>query len=243
MKLWLASYPRSGNTFLRSILSQSFGIGSSSVYAQENAGLEGCDWLATSVGYLARVTDSDPDKWVAIKTHDLPADTLPAIYVVRDGRAAITSYFHFLNTYERELESNENLLKSYLRSLRRNWAPGLRMKSLIRGQEWPGSWSEHYRAWSPETRPNTLLLRYEDVLASPDETCTRIAKFLGIAQIKPFEQNFRELQSRNPTFFRAADNRSSIAELANHRALFDDLHGELMEELGYSSASWIADAA
>ena len=40
-----------------------------------------------------------PETYV-IKTHEPPATNDPAIYIVRDGRSVIVSYFHYLNTVE-----------------------------------------------------------------------------------------------------------------------------------------------
>ncbi len=79
-----------------------------------------------------------------------------------------------------------------------------------------------------------MLLKYEDMVEDIDGSCRRIAKFLGICQTARFDQNFGQLRSREPTFFRSADNGRNIEELAQHMALFERLHGKLMRELGYS---------
>ena len=244
MRLWLASYPRSGNTFLRSVLNQSFDIKSTSVYPAENANIEGSDWFADCVGYagsLDNVAELNlKEKWVGVKTHDLPPDDGPAIYVVRDGRAAVVSYLHYLNAFERPpppATHGGGQLMSRLRDLQRTYGSRRLMSSIIRGSQWPGSWSAHFEAWSPQTRPNTLLLRYEEMLSDPDSVCGKISVFLGVPQLATFKQNFSQLHSRDPNFFRAANNERSIAELAPHMALFERLHGGLMRELNYVPAA------
>lgn len=76
--IWLASWPRSGNTLLRIILYNCFGIQSSCLYKND---LD-CEFTSASSVY--------------VKTHDKPQDDRPAIYVVRDGREACVSYSHFM---------------------------------------------------------------------------------------------------------------------------------------------------
>src|SRR5438270_5605135 len=99
--VWIASYPRSGNTFLRIILERVFSLPSYSVYYSEggkhrDASAEALqDAPRLPADWKSRVTDSVTAPPVMIKTHDLPADSGPAIFIARDGRAAIHSYYHY----------------------------------------------------------------------------------------------------------------------------------------------------
>lgn len=233
MRLWLASYPRSGNTFLRMVLSESFGIASSSVYGAELVD----KWLETDLSESgSRGKDADVP-WTAVKTHEAPLDDGPAIYVVRDGRAAVTSYFHYLSHYESTAPSDISLrgrIMTRLRAIAGTTPEALQMLSIVRGDQWPGSWSWHFEAWSPLTRPNTLLLRYEDMLADIDGVCERISSFLRVPQLAPFQQDFAMLHAREPGFFRSGDNQRNIAELTPYLPLFNHVHGRLMSELGYA---------
>jgi len=209
MKLWIASYPRSGNTFVRLILNEAFGIKSTSVYPSESGAMKERPWLVERIGF----TDAErPNEWLAVKTHDTPTDDGPAIYLVRDGRAAIASYRHMLNDFT-------------------DLRPDL--PNLIRGETWPGSWTDHFRAWNPEERSNTLLLRYEEMKDDPASVCRKIGAFLKIDQIATFEQQFEELHALEPALFRVASNEKNIAEMQPHIALFDDFHAPLMRRLGY----------
>ncbi len=97
MILWIASYPRSGNTFLRVVLKAAFGLPSDSLYAEKSdiTGLmrEVREGLVPgrSLSDMAHSADL-----CCVKTHDLPGDDdFPAIYVVRDGRDALVSYAHY----------------------------------------------------------------------------------------------------------------------------------------------------
>ncbi len=42
--------------------------------------------------------------------------------------------------------------------------PPVSVRDLITVKIGPGSWSEHVEAWAPWTRPNTLLVRYSDLI-------------------------------------------------------------------------------
>jgi hypothetical protein len=140
--IWLASYPRSGNSLLRTILWQCFGLRSFSIYPND---LGGNKELEDYVGHI----EHDPDGLVRfpsnaiplMKTHDHPTHSHPAIYVVRDGRAASVSLRQFLG--ERQP-----------------------LKAVIAGQHRFGTWSDHLTAWRPSIRANTLLVKYEDMTSN-----------------------------------------------------------------------------
>lgn len=152
--IWLASYPRSGNTFLRTILWQCFGLRSSSIYPND---LGGNSRLEAYVGHIERqpgpsstTAEPGPD---LIKTHEYPADGSPAIYVIRDGRAASASLQEF---YHRTLSH----------------------EAVADGKHRFGSWADHVKAWHPWDRPDTLLLQYETMTTDLPLTLRRIAEFL-----------------------------------------------------------------
>ena len=215
MKLWLASYPRSGNTLTRMILNECFGIKSTSVYLEENLALPTDQWLADRIGYWGdlHLIDSSPE-WVAVKTHGLPTDDAPAIYIIRDGRAAFVSYAQWL-------AASAGARPAY--------------PELIRGDVWPGSWTDHFHAWNAAVRKHTLLLRYEDLTLRQNETIATIGRFLDIQQKAPFTADFGELRSMYPTMFWRGSNQMNVADLGKHEKLFRRLHGHTMQRLGYGN--------
>ena len=94
--VWIASYPRSGNTFLRTVLNHCFGLKSTSVYPND---LGGNKLLENYVGHIEpepymRLVSTD-NTAPLVKTHELPRDNFSAIYVIRDGRAACASLWEF----------------------------------------------------------------------------------------------------------------------------------------------------
>ena len=93
---WLASYPRSGNTYLRTILFNCFGIKTASIYPKD---LGGNKILENFVGHIEhnqnKTITFQKDSIPIIKTHKLNQDDNRSIYIIRDGRAASVSLWNF----------------------------------------------------------------------------------------------------------------------------------------------------
>src|SRR5262245_24085236 len=225
--IWLASYPRSGNTFMRLLLQEALGLRTSSVYAEET-------WKVTRLfAGVGRYGERDPGDegpggnghpstdWQTkpaaqhlsiVKTHEAPLDSGPAIFVVRDGRSCCVSHFHFLTDFHYK---------------------SITLEDIVMGKVWPGSWSDHFREWNPIRRPNTLLVRYEHLKNSTASVCTEISEFLQVPEIGKFDLRFADLHNFCPEFFRCGDDARNIAEMGPYQELFDSFHGDLMRELHY----------
>ena len=94
MIVWLASYPRSGNTFLRVVLHNVYGVSTYSVYEDNDPVAQRVG--PALVGYRPKPAERtrmiDGADVYFVKTHKRrKADGFPAIYLVRDGRDAIVS--------------------------------------------------------------------------------------------------------------------------------------------------------
>ena len=218
--MWLASYPRSGNTFLRIILQNLFGLATYSVYRTEGANfpdpsadaLEQAPFLPRD--WRHRLTDAPGAEQVLIKTHDSQEPGGQTIYLVRDGYAVIDSYFNYHKKFSFEQPS---------------------LTEVIAGACQFGRWSEHYLSWQPQSRPRTLFVRYELLVNHPHDCVPVLADFL---QMKPRTgrlPTFAELKERSPAFFRRGQDRSFIEQWTPaQRCLFNELHGSVMTQLGYS---------
>lgn len=217
MIIWVASYPRSGNTFFRTVLHEAFGFDTWSAYPE---GAEGAGAVADVTGHREFTPDfrledaAMADDPYFVKTHDPPNDGRKAVYLIRDGRSAISSYYH------------------YSRNIR---GDGLRMVDAIVGRIMFGSWAAHAMSWNPRQRPDTLLIKFEELLADPQSHYPRIQKFLG-RKAKPGVTlpGFEQLQARNAKFFRSGSNdgwRKDFSE--DDQDLFWSLHGQIMAEYGY----------
>jgi len=224
MITWLSSYPRSGNTLLRSMLRNAFELTSYSAY--DDIGDIGADAnVADRVGHVflgapwpqayERLQSSDEVTFV--KTHEVPTDAGKAIYVVRDGRSACRSYFHYLRDFFQRSRASTYTLADVIAGL----TPAL-------------SWTDHLNAWNPLQRPNTLVLRFEQLLADPAEQIARIAAFIQRDPSRQWQNNFEELRRHDPRFFRAgAATDPATAIDASDLELFWAFHGDWMKRLGY----------
>ena len=124
-RIWLASYPRSGNTMLRYLLNQVFDLKTTSLYDGDTRLFGAVAGVPELVGHYDRGAvghgSGGPSGYAFVKTHEPPIDSGPAIYIVRDGRSALVSYMHYL---------------------RRAEGVAVDLPSIIKGEVWPGSWSE-----------------------------------------------------------------------------------------------------
>ena len=153
---WLASYPRSGNTYLRTILFNCFGIKTASIYPND---LGGNKTLENFVGHI----EHNQNKTITfqkgsipiIKTHKLNQDENRSIYIIRDGRAASVSLWNF-------------------------YGKKIPIKDIILGNHHFGTWKDHLISWNPLKRPNTLLIKYEDILCNFEYVLNSIETFLEI---------------------------------------------------------------
>lgn len=227
--VWIASYPRSGNTFLRILLQSFFELPSYSLYHVE--GDQHPDPSADALGaapllprnWQACLQNAEQLPVVVIKTHGPPTDAAPAIFVARDGRAAIDSYFHYHKKFAFEQPS---------------------LLEVIAGACQFGSWSDHYWAWQPKLRPKTLLLDYDELVSRPQEVVGRVAQFLNLTPKAASLPQFQELQRRSPAFFRRGQNTDYLSEWTPlHMALFNQLHAGAMQDLGISLAPSSASPA
>jgi len=150
--VWLTSYPRSGNTMLRTIMFNCFGLRSGSVYPRDVSETVGRQIGHVEHGPNRQINLSGERFWL-IKTHGGPQDDRHAIYVLRNGREATLSYHRFLRGT-------------------------VTLKDIIEGRGQLPAWSDHLSRWNPLERHDTLLLRYEEMVANPAGTIDAIAKFL-----------------------------------------------------------------
>lgn len=231
MIIWLASYPRSGNTLTRQILNTVFDKPSYSRYDDlgdiakdpstvERVGhtlLPGDSWEQAAV-----VLQADPQVNF-VKTHHPPEDQGKAIYVVRHPCAAVVSFVHYQRKVRDRVVTPEQILLGLPRGI---------------------IWGRHLDDWDPLTRPNTLLVRFEDLLADASGQIERIAEFTGLDRVGEWHNDFDALRESNPNFFRSGQTEPPWDELgAEGRRLLELLHGDWLTRLGYGEVQYHPDAA
>jgi hypothetical protein len=221
MRVWLASYPRSGNTFFRIILSDRYGIPSITPRMAPES------WEKLWRIDAKRQPSPDPTAPEFVKTHALPGDdSAPAIYIARDGRDALVSYAHFALAFNREPTAEPVTPKLFRATLR---------NLILETQSAFGSWATNVEAWT--ARPNTVVVRYEDLLADPLGVADRALASLGLHLLPVADAitTFDELREVDPKFFRRGVQGCHRDEFPlDLLELFWARNGATMTRLGYT---------
>jgi hypothetical protein len=110
------------------------------------------------------------------------------------------------------------------------------LDAIIAGQSFFGSWSGHVLAWDPAARPNTLLLRFEQLTEDFAGTLGRLAKFLEMRPLQAVPPKLIAARDVGPHWLTPGSTRGETMTSAQE-ALFDHLHGDVMARLGYPSPS------
>ena len=195
MIIWLASYPKSGNTFVRSLLSSyifskdgnfNFEIlknikqfPDNSLFKRINVDTNNEEEMYKN--YINSQKIFYNEKSIRfLKTHSCfinregfrftdKHNTLGVIYIVRDPRNIVTSHsHHFQQTIKK---SSENLLSHQY----------LGKESQTHCTTYVGSWKYHYNSWKAFEKYNRyLLIKYEDLVLDTEKTFLKILKFIAL---------------------------------------------------------------
>ena len=214
MIIWLASYPKSGNTLVRSMLSAylftkdgNFSFNALNNIKQfpdfgvfKNLGIDISNENEVVKNYIniqKEINIRDGNTIRFLKTHsgthninghkftDL-TNTLGAIHIVRDPRNIIKSYS---NHNQVSIEEASKMLKE-IRVI--GGIDDQTNKSVMH----VGSWSSHYRSWKEFKKINKyLLIKYEDLVAEPKKTFLKILNF--IYKLKKVNFNLDENKLEN----------------------------------------------
>ena len=193
MIIWLASYPKSGNTILRALLA-SYLFTNDGIFNFEllknihqfpdtslfkNQGIDVSNDEEVLKNYIKVqevINKVDQNKIRLLKTHSTLHDvggypftnlsnTLGVIHIVRDPRNVVNSY---ANHYQETLEEAAISMTSF--------------KILVGSKEkistHLGSWDSHYNVWKTFNKTNKyLLVKYEDLLQDKKNKMIEILKF------------------------------------------------------------------
>lgn len=105
------------------------------------------------------------------------------IYVLRDPRDTLTSWFHYLNReeyYRNNPQVSDHRCETFTEFLRRPVSPFMKYSYSLHGDfsNVVERWAHHVRGWSDTT--NTLSVRYEDLLLDCTTVLNRISEFLDV---------------------------------------------------------------
>ena len=192
MIVWIASYPKCGNTWVRSFLSAYY---YSSDGNFEFELLKHIKQFPTKefFGRKLNTVEEASENWLLpqkmikkrkkilfLKTHNVygaykgksfttPEYTLGAINIVRDPRNVLTS---LMNHYSLDENGALNMIKSLYRNLRdENDNDDFSNYSFI------SSWSNNYKSWRSAKNINKILIKYEDLQNDTENTFAKIIEF------------------------------------------------------------------
>jgi aryl sulfotransferase len=198
--VWLASYPKSGNTWVRVFLTN---------YRTET----GQDWAWNGQlrGTSLHLERHGFDEEMGLTSADIPADALDgfrrnyhAIFARKFGETAfgkVHEAYASVKDGQPMFPGGEGIKAVYLIRDPRDIAPSYahhegcsidqiidrmadktaRMKYIETSfGEYLGSWSAHVSGWLDQTELPTLVLRYEDLIADPEKHFLRLIEFSGL---------------------------------------------------------------
>ena len=190
MIIWLASYPKSGNTYVRAFLSAYYfsengefdfsQIARIDQFPHEKFFKEQVSSISEASKQWAPIQrEINKDKKIRFfKTHSFlgnyqgnqftsPETTLGAIYIVRDPRNVLSS---LKNHYSFDDNSALKMIKDKTRSLMSNNGSHASLTYI-------SSWSENYLSWLRNNQFRRLFIKYEDLITNKYETFRDIIVF------------------------------------------------------------------
>jgi glycosyltransferase involved in cell wall biosynthesis len=223
----IASFPGSGNTLLRNILYEVYGIESSTYLINPN-----------------QIQDENFSKYPFVKMHllphELPTVTKKAayIYIIRDGRDALCSI-------ARHRKDSAELGTDFYQNLQ--------VAIVTDNESFFGGWSNNVTQWVEKA---DLVLRYEDLISDPQKVLERINAIYPLPaahwdKLPSFEQmkkrinkygsgaqldisNIEKLKLSNKNFRKGKSGNWKEEMPDILQDLFWSKHGDTMEMLGYA---------
>ena len=193
---WIASFPRSGNTWVRALISAYINEGVTDINSIMQTGdkdykyYDGIvkapisEWSMTDqalikpTAMLRMLEDADGN--LMLKTHDCNVDisgvaqiphdiSRAAIYIARDPRDIALSFKNHYNTHTLDAAVDKLLDAKHIT---RYPNKGLHVLQL--------SWQLHIASWLRELPYPVYILRYEDLLSKPFDILSDIVRFLQL---------------------------------------------------------------
>ena len=208
MIIWIASYPKSGNTYLRSFISSyyfskkgkfdfnlllnilqfpSLKFTKKNIFSEDEASQ---NWIFNQNQFFLN------NKVHFVKTHNSLDEfkgnkftsnqqTLGAIYIVRDPRNILSSLTHhyslnYEQAYKKIMDENASLLEKSLNNDHSNFT-------------FLGSWSNHYKSWKNTKEFKTLFIKYEDLEDNKYETFKKVVSFINRIKSKELKIDEKKL--------------------------------------------------
>ena len=229
--VFIAAWPRSGSTWLRTMLStirRPESHGDPEVFNREIPGV--------TLRRVAQVRAAPSPR--VLMTHSVYRRRIPrAVYMLRDGRDSIVSFFHYTTTREGKAMAFEDWFGLYM-----SGAFGVR-------------WDQNVESWLQRGKrqlgENLMVLRFEDLRSDTVGCLADVCEFLGLqadkAQLldaveagslqngRRWEQHYLgKVDSENASFYRAGQS-GKWQDLfsSTHQARFLEASANAMRLGGY----------
>ena len=210
--LFLASFPRSGNTWLRAFF---FWLESGAFPVS----LREIDYLVIDQHYqIAKHKAKRVNTYSVVKTHS-PCLRRPRryIYVVRNPVESIISFY----MYNKNTQSNFGIpLDEFA-------------YAVLNGQVWPCSWAEHVRSWLGSQGSSHLIsdhvIRYEDLISNDieklNECLLKILLFYPDINLDAARTAIRSLDRKKMKQLEIAGNRPCLERIRSDWFVFGSYAG------------------
>tara|TARA_Y100000591_G_C21822865_1_gene694711 strand:- start:1226 stop:2062 length:837 start_codon:yes stop_codon:yes gene_type:complete len=194
MIIWIASYPKSGNTYLRSFIASYFFSKDGSFHFDDLLNVQQFPNIKFSK-FKSETKDEASKSWIFnqnnffdkskitfLKTHSCLIDyngnkfttksqTLGGIYIVRDPRNVISSLTHHYSLkYDEALkymiDEQSGLMDKSYQNDHSNFT-------------YLNSWSNHYKSWINNKEFKILLIKYEDLERNKVNIFSKIIHFVN----------------------------------------------------------------
>lgn len=209
MIIWIASYPKSGNTFLRSFLSTYYFskngkfdfnllLNINQFPSLKYSNLKSFTFVDAAKNWIPnQKTFFNKEKLFFLKTHNsleqyfgnkftTSSETIGAIHIVRDPRNVISSMcnhysMNYDEIYQKMVDNNTSL------SFKTN-------EGDLSNFSFLGSWSNHYWSWKNNFEFKTLTIRYEDLENNSYDEFYKILTFIEEVSGKNNPINIKNLK-------------------------------------------------
>jgi len=216
--IWIASYPKSGNTWIRSFLTSYYCTldGSFNFNLLKNIPTFESDIFSPYISKqeAAKNPESISKYWIEVqknsklkngnfiflKTHNFCGEinnypftsskyTIGFIYVVRDPREVVVSYS---NHFKISFEESINIVSSS--------KPCIVLNEGINYPVFTYNWGINYSSWKKFNNVPSIIVRYEDMISKPNLTFKNILIFLNNLGLPQIEENKFSNSLKNTSF-------------------------------------------
>jgi hypothetical protein len=230
--VFVASYPRSGNTWLRFMLFE--------ILLGQSPSFNHVDKVVPDIGKQRKASPVLPNGGRLIKTHEpYRTDYGKAIYLVRDARDVALSEFAYQKALGLAGDDFDKFLARFLRGTVNPF----------------GSWTDHVNSWvraKDEGRAQILLVRFDEMRREPEVSLGKMMEFLEVpiaseviqrAVANNSVQKMRDQEKKNPVKASAKGRFIGSGAVEGWREKFTETQaqrvqqcaGNILSRLGYST--------